>query len=387
LKKNFNGRTIQQFSTEAKDKMMDCPGCPYKTYQKFFNYYGVDDYANQWILAAFNRGTTSFVKGRADFTKYSFDGISESVQKGTAYMAVWMYVIREMEDAIDDCNSGCTASGACNDDQVHAWDEAVAFYTGSVPKNSGEGGYLLYSLAQKRCENFGTCLTTGAETGMARVNSEIFKNFREGKQNLMMGNCEVARKNVERITQLMTVPLIQGTIRYAYIMDKESDKREKTEAEGATFAAAVLPMVNACNEGDADIIYDNMKTGNGGNAKFDEVKAAFERNLGCLGITCGDIGGLVDEASVGYKAGAEPCGYTPEPINEPSVSTGSSSKPSSSTASSNASTSDKGNEGANVGLAVGLTFGIVAFLAIVALVVSRKRNEKEFDGMAEQEMT
>lgn len=37
-----------------------------------------------------------------------------------------MYVIHEMEDAIDDCQSDCLN---CNDQPVHAWDEAVAFYT------------------------------------------------------------------------------------------------------------------------------------------------------------------------------------------------------------------------------------------------------------------
>ena len=71
-----------------------------------------------------------------------------------------MYVIREMEDAVDDCNNDCPID-ACNDDQVNSWDEAVAFYTGSVPKATGDGGYLLYTLAQSLCRSFGTCLTQG----------------------------------------------------------------------------------------------------------------------------------------------------------------------------------------------------------------------------------
>ena len=304
-------------------------------------------------------------------------------------MAVWMYVIREMEDAIDDCSADC-ATDACNDDQVHAWDEAVAFYTGSIPKNSGDGGHLLYTLAQKRCENYGTCLTTGAEVGMASVNSEVFKNFREGKQNLLMGNCEVVRKNVARITQLMTIPLIQGTIRYAYVMDKQNDTREKAEAEGASFAAAVLPMVNACDEADADIIYDNMRVGNGGTASFEVVKAAFERNYGCLGVSCADIGGLIDTVTNGYLAGAQPCGYTPDTSGGSTSSDSSSSSGSSTTTTSSTNAANKnngGDSGPNVGLAVGLSIGIVAFLIVVALLVSRKGSQKEFDGMAEPEMT
>lgn len=250
---------------------------------------------------------------------------------------------------------------------------------------------MLYTLAQKRCENYGTCLTSTSEVGMAKVNSEIFKNFRMGKQDLLKGDCKAVEKNVARITQLMAIPLIQGTLRYAYVMDKQNDNREKAQAEGATFAASVLPVLNACSTADADIVYNNMRVGNGGGASFEVVKTAFERNYNCLGITCDDIGGLVDTVSGGYLKGAEPCGHiTTKPTQAPAPS-GSSSSSSSSTGSTTSTPSEtKSTEdnGPNVGLAVGLTVGIVAFLIIVALLVSRKGSgDKEFDGVAEPEMT
>ena len=222
-------------------------------------------------------------------------------------MSVWMYVIRELEDAIDDCNSECEID-ECNDDQVHAWDEAVAFYVGSEAKSSGDGGYMPYTLGQKRCLDFGTCLKTGTEVGMAGVNSEIFKHFRQGKQNILLGNCAAAKEDVARIISLMAVPLIQGTLRYAYAMDKQNDTGEKAEAKGATFAASVLPLLNFCSEADADIVYENMRVGNGGTASFLVVKQAFERNYECLGITCADVGGLVDAVTGGYLDDASPCG-------------------------------------------------------------------------------
>ena len=79
------------------------------------------------------------------------------IKKGTAYMTIWMYVIREMEDALDDCKEACTIED-CNDDPVHAWDEGVAFYTGSLEGSDGSGsGKLAYALADKRCANFKTC--------------------------------------------------------------------------------------------------------------------------------------------------------------------------------------------------------------------------------------
>ena len=87
----------------------------------------------------------------------------------------------------------------------------------------------------------------------------------------------------------MTIPLIQGTIRYAYIcgsddftVARDSSAQVKALAEGATFAAAVVPFVAACGpdgEADADTIYDEMTTlGNGGYPDYDKVKEAFENN-------------------------------------------------------------------------------------------------------------
>ena len=220
---------------------------------------------------------------------------------------------------------------------------------------------------------------------MAAVNSEIYKNFRMGKQDLLVGNCDAVRANVKRITELMTVPLIQGAIRYAYIMDKENDTLEKSEAEGATFAAAVLPLLHACNSEDAGIVYNNMRVGNGGSAGFKVVKSAFEKNYGCLGITCADVGGLVDPVTKGYLSEAEPCDWKPKETEAPKDN-GSTSTSSTTTSSSSAATAST-NDGPNVGLIVGLTVGIAAFLIIVTFLVSRKKDHKEYDGAAEPEMT
>merc|ERR1712194_469053 len=52
LVNNVAKRTIQEFSTSAQKKMMECANCPYEMYQKFYNYYGQYDYANQIVLAA-----------------------------------------------------------------------------------------------------------------------------------------------------------------------------------------------------------------------------------------------------------------------------------------------------------------------------------------------
>merc|ERR1719247_2754950 len=171
-------RTLQGFSTDAKSKMyngtaiddddgsLKCPGCPYKHYKQFYDYYGSFTYADDWALAALD-GTTLTFAAPASLT-FNFNDAAnaarkEAVKKGTAYMNVWMYVIREFEDAIDDCHT-CTAN--CNEfsandaGPVHAWDEGVAFYAGSLEgkvQGGNSAGKLAYRLAEKRCANFGTC--------------------------------------------------------------------------------------------------------------------------------------------------------------------------------------------------------------------------------------
>jgi hypothetical protein len=222
-----------------------------------------------------------------------------------------MYVIREMEDALDDCDKRCDIND-CNDDPVKAWDEAVAFYTGSLELDDGSGsGVLLHGLADKRCGNFNTCgdMADSIE-GLSHVNIEIFRQFEDGLVKINAGGegCGTARVNKERIEQLMTVPLVQGTIRYAYIRSTELDAGEKAEAEGAVFAAAVLPVVHACNKDDAAIIYDNSRVGSPGIPNFKAVKEAFERNYECMNIRCADVGGLYDKGNLKFFEGAEPCG-------------------------------------------------------------------------------
>ena len=132
-------RTMKGFSTGAQDKMYDgCPGCPYRHYKMFYDYYGDFDYAHKWVSAAL-AGDENMVFSSGKYGPNNFKGMHndarvEAVKKGTAYMNVWMYAVREFEDAIDDCTS-CTSNcneHSTNSDSVHAWDEGVAFYTGSL---------------------------------------------------------------------------------------------------------------------------------------------------------------------------------------------------------------------------------------------------------------
>jgi len=225
-------------------------------------------------------------------------------------MNVWMYVIREMEDAIHDCQNGCTTT-SCNDDPVHAWDEAVAFYVGSLESGGGTAdGSLLHQLADKRCVNFGTCVS--GSTGGSKVNQEILRQFKLAQDKLLKGKCIEVVPIKRRIVELMSVPLLQGALRYAYKVG-EMAQGSKAQAEGAAFSAAILPRVAACDPSQAAVIASNMniEVASKMSSGFEDVKEAFEATYACMGVTCEDVGGLVVTGTEYYdKAG--PC-TVPQP--------------------------------------------------------------------------
>merc|ERR1711869_133007 len=284
-------RTLAGFSTAAEKKM---------TGQEYFDiykaYFGVGDYAHVRVMAALEK--TGICSDCGDAARVQI------AKKTSAYMNVWMYVIREFEDAIDDCKAGCID---CNDDPVHAWDEGVAFYTGSLEGTDGSGsGKMIYALADKRCTNFGTCTAAGG----SKVNEELFKLFTKGKVALQQRKCDEAKPLKKSIVELMSVPLVQGSLRYAYKVAKLSGG-SKEFAEGAAFSAAILPRIHACSATAAKTISDNMNMETVEDARmsagFTAVKEAFESTYACLGINCAQIGGLIVSGTE-YYPGFSPCG-------------------------------------------------------------------------------
>jgi len=282
-------RSLAGFSTAAESKMAG-----QEFYVPYKEYYKEGDYAHQRVMAALKQ--TGICSGCDDAARI------ELAKKTSAFMNVWMYVIRELEDAINDCNAGCIT---CNDDMgVHAWDEGWVFYAGSLEGKDGSGsGKLIYNLADKRCPQFGTCLTEGGSA----VNAALLRLFDQGKVALQEGKCSDVPKIKKRIVELMSVPLVQGSLRYAYIV-AELNGDSKAKAEGAAFSAAILPRINACNAEAASVISANMNIDSSGPmaSGFAAVKNAFESTYDCLGITCEHVGGYMKDGQ--YYAGAESCG-------------------------------------------------------------------------------
>merc|ERR1711935_801545 len=258
--------------------------------------------ADQIVLAAYAGEMTALANFNNDFKQYDYVGKEQIIKKATAYITIWMEVIVKMEEAL----ALCGQEGATDH-----WDQAVAFYTGSLEGIDGSGsGKLVYALADKRCANFKTCGENGDETsGTSQVNTKIFESFLHGQGHLTKGECDEAKADKEIIETQMHIPLIQGTLRYAWKTDNEPYS-EKAEAEGTVFALAVVPAVYACDADAGNIIASNMQAGQGGTADFAAVKKAFESTYECLGIDGAEIGGLYDSATEAYFEGAEPAGFS-----------------------------------------------------------------------------
>jgi hypothetical protein len=333
------GRTIQGFNLRPGDqngawsyyKYSGCPQCPYAEMLRFVEYYGGVNYANDMVMAALLGNTYESKSKRFTLDYNSVTNPStgtpkarvQGVKKGTDFLNVFMYVIREYEDAIADCIGGNLGD---NDGAAHAWDEGVAFYAGSLEGEAGtrskglsSKGVMLYDLADYRCQNFKTCGPNfDSTTGTSQANYKIMEAAASGQHYLLMGECEKVRKPLDKIVDQMRVPMIQGALRYAYRTEGQQGHNpsntyqscgsslDKCQAEGAVFAAAVLPALHSCSASAAKIVADNLRLKEPMPAvDFPAVKRAFESNYACLNITCKDIGGLYENNE--YFKGAEPC--------------------------------------------------------------------------------
>ena len=247
-----------------------------------------------------------------DYSAISKDsGTNQLIKKGANYQAVWMYVLHELEDAIGDCKAGdITANdGTPTGGAPHAWDEGWAFYAGSqvaatAADSVTDDGTLIWELAEKRGSDFNTQHSTGPAT----VNVNLLAEFIAGRDLIINAKCTEAEPIIDNIITQMSIPLIQGTLKYAYSSDpasgsycasdagktamEASDDCVKAWAEGWAFAAGILPRINECSAAAATTIKTNLditalepvKDG------YAAVLAAMESTYTCLGITAADVG-------------------------------------------------------------------------------------------------
>lgn len=283
----------------------------------------------------------------------TFPPSTEVYQQAMIFIHVWMWVVRELEHAIDICERDCQNpdSERCLDTTaVHDWDMAVAYYTGSRMTSETDPGTLLFHAAQWFCAPSNTCGEDGDDAAM--VNQWVFRHFNIGQRMLRRGNCSGAHRSKEIIVSMMVVPLVQGTLQFAYEESTSKSYDEKRSAHAATFALSVLPIVHTCNAEDAAIIHRELKASNESNVDFQAVKSAFERNYPCMNIRCTDVGGIFDPTLGKYVHNGQPCEDSSSP--------------------------DKKDNAVSVGIAVG-GVAIVGFVFLMVKFVMKKKHMEPLD--------
>ena len=257
---NGAAATLKSLATPGSSTMADDTWWP--IYRAYWN---SDNYADEFVT---NTATLPPAMRK------------ELIKKGSVYQGVWMHAVHNFDKGKRECD-------------VVLWDKGMAYYVGSLEgeyetsADIASDGNLLYSLAQKRCENFGTCERSTDKTTFAAVNSEIQSadGFAVQGKNLLYNRvgCGDAGLDVafKGIVSQMTVPLVQGLLRYAWKADPEMedscDGQENTDAdavaandavantdcakswaEGWAFAAAVLPQIDRCDSAAAATVRANL---------------------------------------------------------------------------------------------------------------------------------
>jgi hypothetical protein len=139
-------------------------------------------------------------------------------------------------------------------------------------------------------------------------NADVFDLFSKGKDFYLNKKCSDLVVTKESLVRKFTVPLIQSVKKYLYLSNTQTTNNEKERAELWSFSAAILPLINSYDPSVATRLRENsyirspviVKDG------YENVIASLETIYPKLGITCKEVGGLVNGVSGFYK-GMEPC--------------------------------------------------------------------------------
>merc|ERR1711920_853290 len=175
-----------------------------------------------------------------------------------------------------------------------------------------EGGNceLQFMLADKRCQNFGTCTADHDNNpfdGYSVVNRDIFKLFTSGRDQILGANhtleCPGINETMNEIAGRMLIPFIQGVQRYLY---KTKDRQTAKEAgELFAFASAVLPFIDLVDSEVAEMLFNRAWNLDYNTHSWDAIKRAIESTYPDLGlgagrgvVTCAQVGELTESFEV-----------------------------------------------------------------------------------------
>merc|ERR1712032_127826 len=110
----------------------------------------------------------------------------------------------------------------------------------------------------------------------------------------------------------MYVPIMQNLLLHAFNLASDEDIR-RDRVYAAFFAKIMMPKLQKCSSTVAALVRENVfvaDTVRPMASGFGRVKAGIEEVYDCIGLTCKEVGGIVnakaDSLSL-YIRGAEPC--------------------------------------------------------------------------------
>lgn len=200
---------------------------------------------------------------------------------------IWGFIVHELFETLNRCvNQGF----AEDEDGVHSIDEAVAYWIGSDQQTgSRTAGYLLYRLTEEAGEMF----NLPKESGQTRTNRNILKLFKEAALHLTFNDACIEGDTVattlgttiEKLVSQMLIPLIQHLI---YNLKKNDRKRVNI------YAIAVVPLLAPCAADTFEYLKKKLITDSYDVSEVDAIISSIQSTYSCLGLTCRDIGTLIE---------------------------------------------------------------------------------------------
>lgn len=206
---------------------------------------------------------------------------------------VWMYAAHVLFQGLDTCQKLLEADNPSQFDLGTAgFDEFIALWIGTGSNPGSENGDSLYAISEEAYNLF------GGDLDESETNTRIKSLYQEGSAQLSIpGVCTKEHPESPRLiwsiaTQIisqMTVPLIRQLI--VAVLEKDVRKTE-------VFAMAVVPQAAQCRPSAYKRLRDFLLSET---PRFDKTKVIL-RDLqdiySCFGLTCDDIGDVVDKNGV-----------------------------------------------------------------------------------------
>jgi len=293
-------RTLQDFALSS-----DLEKAPF--FEKYTDYYlGSKDYADIEIRKALNGAFSNMTHEQRKIVAIN----------STVYLVVFMYIQRHVWIAHDLCeeavnnNEDGTISEKERNKILHNWDQAVAFFVGSLEGSTDGGspeyfnGLLQFNLNRQMCRKFGDCVEN--TNFHSKTNDLMIDAFNTGKKQVLDGPyCKNLKNNIiSRIEPLLMAGLFQGLLSTSYdITNIEAGMNGIIDnpemAENYIFALSVIPIINEFYPAGTETIKDNSinisdstPPMNDGYGKIFEVVASTYANTQAhvVRLKCEDVG-------------------------------------------------------------------------------------------------